>query len=115
MEIHQERDDVRTTPVALGFLAALGLAALMVYVGWVEVKADVAASGRPVPESPAESGTPIIAGVLQTLIVADSSAAIARSAQRARLEGWGWVDERAGVIHIPIDVAIEIVVEAASR
>jgi len=31
-----------------------------------------------------------------------------RAAEKARLEGWGWVDESAGVAHIPIDRAIDL-------
>ena len=38
-----------------------------------------------------------------------------REAEAARLNGWGWVDQGAGVAHIPVDRAIDLyAAEAAS-
>jgi len=31
-----------------------------------------------------------------------------RAAEKARLEGWGWVDQGAGIAHIPVDRAIDL-------
>jgi hypothetical protein len=31
-----------------------------------------------------------------------------RAAEKARLDGWGWVDEGAGVAHIPVERAIDL-------
>ena len=33
----------------------------------------------------------------------------AQQAARERLESWGWVDREAGTVHLPIDVAMEVV------
>jgi len=35
--------------------------------------------------------------------------------QRERLEGWGWVDRERGIVHIPIDKAMEIVAREEGR
>lgn len=34
--------------------------------------------------------------------------ALYRAAEKARLDGWGWVDEGAGIAHIPVDRAIDL-------
>ncbi len=38
----------------------------------------------------------------------ESELAAYRAAEKARLDGWGWVDESAGIAHIPIDRAIDL-------
>lgn len=53
---------------------------------------------------------PEIAGVERTLFgTAMEGPALAR-AQRARLDGFGWVDRGRGVVHIPVDAAIDLLV-----
>jgi len=38
-----------------------------------------------------------------------------RAAEDARLHGYGWVDRNAGVVHIPIERAMELTSEATAR
>ena len=38
-----------------------------------------------------------------------------RAAEDARLDGYGWVDRRAGIVHIPIERAIDLVASEAAR
>jgi hypothetical protein len=45
----------------------------------------------------------------QTLIQADNSTARLRAEQEAKLAGYGWVDRDRGVVHIPIDRAMQLV------
>lgn len=108
---------MRTLPVAIAFLIALGFAGLMVYIGWHEVQAGIASSGRVEAAEPPPTSieAPIIAGVLQTLIGPESGTTARLDTMRTRLESWGWVDESEGMVHIPIDKAISIVVEEVAR
>jgi len=39
----------------------------------------------------------------------------ARAAEAARLSSYGWVDRRAGIVHIPIDRAIELIAAEAEE
>ncbi len=41
----------------------------------------------------------------------DRDIATYRAAQEARLRGYGWVDRSEGVVHIPVDRAMELLVE----
>lgn len=36
-----------------------------------------------------------------------------RASERHRLDGWGWVDRDAGIAHVPVAVAIDLVVAEA--
>lgn len=38
-----------------------------------------------------------------------------RAVEEARLHGWGWVDRRSGVVRIPIERAMELVVSEGVR
>jgi hypothetical protein len=38
-----------------------------------------------------------------------------RAAEDARLDGYGWVDRRAGIVHIPIERAIDLLASEATR
>jgi hypothetical protein len=69
------------------------------------------AGQRPGPPLPEEIGSTKIALVEQQLFESGPLRGDrARAAQRARLEGIGWVDRTAGVVHIPIDRAMALVV-----
>jgi hypothetical protein len=58
------------------------------------------------PEAPPEPR-------LQTAPAADLRAL--RAAEDAELHGYGWVDRQAGVVHIPIERAMELVAREAAR
>lgn len=73
--------------------------------GWFRLDAPARLDEAPV--APRE-----IDVVDQTLLEGgDAVAGSSRSAERARLERYGWVDRQAGVVHIPIERAMELVVE----
>jgi len=38
-----------------------------------------------------------------------------RAAEEAQLHGYGWIDRRAGVVHIPIERALDLVASEAER
>ncbi len=66
--------------------------------------------GLPVPEV-LRAAPRTISGVAQTPILLDREGQRLRERQRRHLESFGWVDRAAGVVHIPIDDAIDRVVE----
>jgi hypothetical protein len=43
-----------------------------------------------------------------TVFAFETPAEQARRAATDRLRSWGWVDRKAGLIHVPLDVAIEL-------
>lgn len=66
--------------------------------------------GFPVAEATGP-GPRHIAGVSQTLIYYERHGQRIRESQAARLDSFGWVDRRAGTVHIPIDEAIDLTVQ----
>jgi len=60
---------------------------------------------------PAILGQPEIGIVDQVPFDVSRSAQVYRMGSLERLSSWGWVDRRQGLIHIPIDRAMELVVE----
>ena len=95
-------------------IALVGFGALFVFVlaGLVAIGYLRLRSGeRPALPLPPEIGTTKIALVEQQLFESGPLRGDrVRAAQRARLEGAGWVDQRAGVAHIPIERAMALVV-----
>jgi hypothetical protein len=65
---------------------------------------------RHLPQPP-ELGRPEIGIVNQRLFVNDLRAEQERLEQTRRLHSYGWVDRKSGVIHIPIERAMELFVE----
>jgi hypothetical protein len=43
------------------------------------------------------------------------AAQVYRDDKNARLEGWGWVDRKAGTVHMPIEEAMDRMVKEAKR
>ena len=59
------------------------------------------------PPSPAEVGRPKIGMVEQGLFESTRTGEDWTAAERRRLESYGWVDRKAGLIHVPVDQAME--------
>jgi len=90
--------------VTLLFLGGIGWA-------WILYHDRAAAlGGFPVPAT-IERAPRDISGVKQTLILYDRRGQRLREEQLRRLESFGWVDRRGGIVHIPIDDAIDWLVE----
>ncbi|RKH56731.1 hypothetical protein [Corallococcus aberystwythensis] len=88
---------LRVGSVALGLLAAACVVAWGLWLLWRP------ASERPLPMPP---GTLQVGMVDQAPFTLDRRADALKARQRERLEGYGWVDVDAGVIHQPIDAAM---------
>lgn len=116
-KLNHETQDISltgTTRAALLSLAVVGVVMLVVYGAWgfflsQERAADpgippMAAPnfGSRVPSTPRLQSTPY-PDLLQY-----------RAAQQSRLTSYGWVDQGQGLVRIPIDQAMRLVVERAS-
>jgi hypothetical protein len=111
-EVHQEDDQVATRSVIHVALVGVLTGAAGVFCAGVLL---VASTGALRPNVAGPDGTrpsaPEISKIEQTPIRDTRRGLDLREAQRRELERWTWVDRSAGVATIPIDTAIDIVVE----
>jgi hypothetical protein len=112
---HEERDvRVRTIfMLAAGFVIVAGVIQVVLYFH-LEGLWALRRHHLPRP-SPVASALPLAPPEprLQTAPAADLRAL--RAAEQAELGGYGWVDREAGVVHIPIDRAMELLVRESGR
>jgi len=110
--VRQEEDSI-----ASAMLARLAVGAGVVAVAGVAVAGAlvVAATGAIRPDIRSLQAPAEIAGVEQTPILVTQAGLDLKEAQRRQLDGWGWADRDAGVATIPIDRAIDLVVQEAAR
>ncbi len=112
MSAESHSTTIRAEPDRIGTprIVAVGVAALLLFAaaGWVTIRygldrtrAEVLPDGP--PAAPAEIGRNKIGIVEQRIFSLAVEPAEWRQAQRKRLEGWGWVDRKAGVVHEPIE------------
>jgi len=115
--VRQEEDEVasgRVVRVAvIGVLvgvAAILAAGLLLFGAIGSVRGTVVGPGELARSERGE-----VAGALQTPLEGPAAGLELRDRQRRELEKWGWVDRRAGIAKIPIDRAMRIVQQEASR
>jgi len=70
---------------------------------WWEVRSRPASRAGPSPVM----GHREVADVNQSPFALDDKATRLRGEQRSRLDGYGWVDRDAGLIHLPVERAME--------
>ncbi len=96
-----EPDDVRgmtLLKVAAGLLVGL-VVAMLVVLPWHR---EQTAAPSPSPAGPALLAHPV------------ANLAAYRATQTRRLEGYGWVDREAGIAHIPVERAMQILSRQSS-
>lgn len=106
-----ERSDARVAPLVV---AILGLAAVIVLVlvlsramlGTLAARSDRADQRSPGPPWPAE---PVPGPRLQADPQADYEAYAA--AQRELISSYGWIDPEQGIVRVPVERAMELVLE----
>lgn len=91
--------------IALGILTAASAGAWGLWAAW---RAPVEA---PLPPG---FGDETVGMVNQAPFPQDTRAEELRLRQRARLRGYGWVDRDAGVIHIPVEQAMDQLVSESA-
>jgi len=113
--VRQEEDRIRSLPITLVLLTAVLLGSALVLWGWLELRAGERArfpAGMP-RAGRVHTGSAEVGGVNQTLIDADTAAKGFAARQRALLESYGWVDSARGIARIPIERAMQAIVEGA--
>jgi hypothetical protein len=120
-ELRQEEDDARAGPASMVGLVALLVFAVATGAVWLlEGQSERAlARGRP-PARPPRGEAAV--GLVEQAPFPSPRDALARGAlpgprratapedaAAARLGSYGWVDRRAGLIHVPIERALELV------
>lgn len=100
------------------FITAVALIVLFVAIGTFVAGTMLRAAGRPVSAAamrqalgPAPERPRMIEGVYQTLIETDETTADERRRALQQLSTYGWVDERNGVVRIPIARAMALVAQ----
>jgi hypothetical protein len=97
----------------IGF-ASLGTFAVSAVVAYFILRADTNAyHAKGTPPPPALIGQGEIGIVDQPMFDHDNRLELWKAARQRRLNGYGWVDRKKNLIHIPIDKAIDQVVAGA--
>jgi hypothetical protein len=111
-EIRFEKEDIRATPV-LKFLVGIAITSVVVcflllafYRG---MRSFIAARQPPEPHMRFEADREPPLPRLQDVPAQDL--ATFRAEEDETLTSYGWVDQRAGVVRIPIDEAMKLIVE----
>jgi hypothetical protein len=97
--------------VSRPFLLTIALAASAVMAVAVVGSTWLERTWSAAPPPPAQRAPAQIRGTEQTLIEQSERGLSLERAQRAKLESYGWVDRGKGVVHIPIERAIELTLE----
>jgi hypothetical protein len=105
---HESEDAIDYTKViAVGVISLIAFALGTVWaVGILHHETEKAHAATGVPRAP-DLGKPEIGIVDQVLFEGDNRLARWRADRAARLNGYGWVDRSKGIVHVPIESAIE--------
>ncbi|MFT3764299.1 MAG: hypothetical protein QM820_02065 [Minicystis sp.] len=111
-DVYQEEDELPWGRVILAFVAVVVIGGVLVAWAWT-AQVSLEAKLRPSGTFPEERLGPRheVGMVQQDLFDDDRSGQQLVEAQRAELDGFGAVDCDAGIVSIPIDEAIELLVE----
>jgi hypothetical protein len=105
-QVRAEEDRIPSLPIV-----AVGVGALAIFflASWVTIRfLQVKESERPPLPVPQEIGLSKIGLVEQQLFESATRGEKDREAHRQRLGSYGWVDRKAGIVHLPIDRAMEL-------
>jgi hypothetical protein len=105
--VRQEEDRISSRTIVL-----VGAGSLLVFLiaGWAAVAYLHVRQAEHGPVAPAaEAGKSKIGMVEQDFFDVSVRGQRLDAAKRGRLAAWGWVDRDAGVVHMPIDRAMELV------
>ena len=106
--------------INIRYIVTVGVISLAVFaastvVAWLIMKADLPDENS--PEAPAKAafvGSPEIGLVDTPMFDDDNRLAEWKAAKAKRLTTYGWVDKAKGVVHIPIDKAMDQVINQAA-
>jgi hypothetical protein len=105
-QVRQEEDRIPQIPIIVVGVASLVIffLASFVTIGYLRVREG----DRPPLPVPVELGQSKIGLVEQQLFELSTRGERDRQARMERLGSYGWVDRRAGVVHLPIERAMEL-------
>jgi hypothetical protein len=108
LRVPQEADAIGGRRVTM-----VGVTAVIIIVASIAISGALGGCPqRPAVSAPTPPHAPPQIGILEQSLVRRTERGFAlRAAQRAELESYGWVDRDAGIAQIPIDRAIDLVVE----
>jgi hypothetical protein len=111
----RQKDAVSGRRVTAVITGALILFTCFVLGTWAQLQARERHLNPAGPFEPPALGKAEINIVNTGLIPLDTRAEEERERQRERLHGYGWVDRDGGVVHVPIEQAMERVVSEQAR
>lgn len=105
-QVEQEPDVVPSRGVLISLVATLATIALCTLVAWaIEVFGGGAVAARPAPAVPTEASA-----MERTLFDERAQGLESHDQAEHELGAYGWIDRERGIIHIPIDVAIDLTI-----
>lgn len=104
--VRQEPDELAQRRIAVVTVASVLVSALALLVAWHFLERW----GHPLPHRVPLSAPRTIGILEQTLILDTERGVDLRREQAASLARWRWVDRDAGIVQVPIDVAIDALV-----
>jgi hypothetical protein len=108
----QESDRVPGRKLAAIGIAGVAIMLASIFVAWLLMRAR---SSEPEQQASAAPPPAALGTVERGLFDETSRGLDERAAHRRELDGLGWVDRDAGIAHIPIDRAIDMVVARDAR
>lgn len=116
MNLHQEEDVVPTKRIAVALGATIVLTIACLIWVWAVMKPFVAsATGTPRTPRPQNEPVATSSDVDRSLYGWTGFASHLLARKAAELESWSWVDKPGGVVRIPIEKAMQIVVDEDRR
>lgn len=115
-EVRQEPDSVASASLVRVAVTAVLVGAAGVFFAWVILRATGGLLGPEIAARHAVPAAPRSIARIEQEPIRDAHVGVDRSErQRRALRGWGWVDRAHGVATIPIDRAIDLVVQEDGR
>lgn len=104
--VHLSEDRIPGRPLIAAAVVVVVFSLLLSGWAWlIHARKDRELAPGPHP-APVEVGR-TLSEVRQTLILEERPGQVLFRMQRDRLESFGWVDREAGVVHIPIEAAMD--------
>ncbi len=110
MRVTQEPEGLHPQRVALGGLVLGVLSAVSIGVAWFVLTPTPGALERGSPRPAATFGEP---AHIETSLFSPGTMPSSQTAARVRLGQYGWVNRAAGVVHVPIERAMELYLHQA--
>jgi len=111
-----EHRDIGVRPIVLVAVALIGVTALVQVALFFQMGALWRARQRELPPPvPVAEALPTAPPAPRLQVAPAVDLKSLRAAEDARLHGYGWVDRSGGVVHIPIERAMELTSEATAR